>query len=175
MSVLKWSGSDLLHITLRFLGGVPERRMPLVMDAASGVASHTLPFSLSLSGLGAFPTVQKPRVIWVGLDRDAGYERLQTLYENLDSKLTERGFQPEERSFSPHITLARTRDTMSDLQRRGLGTALAEMVSRVQIAGDIPVRELTVMQSQIDRGGPRYTPLARCPLAHAANHKGGME
>lgn len=171
LSVLKWSGPDLLHITLRFLGGVPEIRMPLIMDAARDAASQTPDFRLSLSGLGAFPTVRKPRVIWVGLVKDQGYEALQQLFSRAEAGLVASGFQSEERSFAPHITLARTRDSISEPERRELGTALAGVAEHMTVDGTIPVQELTVMRSELGRGSPRYTPLARYPLADTSRSR----
>jgi 2'-5' RNA ligase len=173
MSGLKWSGPDLLHITLRFLGGVPQNRMVPVMDVARDAAAGTRPFQLTLSGLGAFPTVRKPRVIWVGLEKDAGYLVLQQLFAHIEAGLVADGFPPEERAYSPHITLARTRDTIAELERRELGTTLAEVASRVNLAGTVPVRKVTVMQSELSRSGPRYTPLARYPLVGVTDDERG--
>src|SRR5947209_3926506 len=106
-AALKWSASSLLHITVRFLGNVHETRMTEVVGAASAAARHVEPFSLTLSGLGAFPNERSPRVLWVGLAHDDGYDILGRLYALLEDNLTAAGFPREERSFSPHITLAR--------------------------------------------------------------------
>lgn len=161
---LKWSPRDLIHITIRFVGGVPETRLPLVMEAAGQAAGRAAPFSLPLSGLGAFPTMRKPRVIWVGLEPGWGLDTLHELFADIEAGLQARGFPPESRPFSPHITLARTRDTLAEWERRELGTLLAEVAGRTSITGTIPVREVTVMRSDLGRSGPRYTPLARYPL-----------
>ncbi len=166
--VLKWSGPDLLHITLRFIGGVPQSRMPLVMEAARDASAPSHPFRLTLSGLGAFPTVRNPRVIWVGLKKDKGYDAVQALFSDVEAGLIVRGFAPEERAFAPHITLARTRDSIAEPERRELGTLLAGVDARTEMTGTFPVQELTVMRSELSRGGPRYTPLARYPLAGTA-------
>jgi 2'-5' RNA ligase len=167
-SVLKWPAQDLLHITLRFLGGVPEDRMPAVMEAAEAVASQSAPFTLSLSGIGAFPGTRRPRVIWVGLHQDSGYDALLTLFADLEECLTARGFPPEERAFSPHITLARTRDTISEAERRELGARLTDVAVKATVNGITPVDRLTVMRSDLARSGPAYTPLARYPLLGAS-------
>lgn len=167
-SGLKWSAQDLIHITIRFIGGIPEARLPVVMGAAGEAAAASEPFTLSLSGLGAFPTTRKPRVIWVGLEPDAGLDALHRLFTDLEAALRVRGFSPEERPFSPHITLARTRDTLPEPDRRALGTRLAEVADRTAVEGSVPVRDLTVMRSDPGRTGPRYTPLARYPLLRAA-------
>jgi RNA 2',3'-cyclic 3'-phosphodiesterase len=161
---LKWSASSLLHITVRFLGSVHESRMPDVEAAARAAAARVEPFHLSLAGLGAFPNERVPRVIWVGLARNAGYEELGRLFERVESELTAREFPPEERSFSPHITLARARDTAGLSDKREIGEDLRRAQSRRQPAGSWQVQSLLVMRSDLGRDGPRYTALAACPL-----------
>lgn len=161
---LKWSASSLLHITVRFLGNVHESRMPDVEAAARAAAARVEPFHLSLSRFGAFPNERAPRVIWVGLARDAGYEELHRLFERAEGELTARGFPPEERSFSPHITLARARDTAGQSDKREIGEDLRRAQSRRPPAGGWQVHALVVMRSDLGREGPRYTPLAACPL-----------
>jgi RNA 2',3'-cyclic 3'-phosphodiesterase len=171
-SVLKWSAPNLIHITLRFLGGVPEGRMPLVMEAALEAAARVRPFTLALSGLGAFPAEGKPRVIWVGLASGEAYDALQDLFTGVEAGLAARDFPAETRAFSPHITLARTRDTISEAERRALGTRLAEVAGRTDIEGHVPVRALTVMRSDLSRTGPTYTAMARYSLGGVAEGSG---
>jgi RNA 2',3'-cyclic 3'-phosphodiesterase len=168
---LKWSPPDLLHITLRFIGDVPETRLPAVMGAAQEAAGRAAPFSLTLSHLGSFPTARKPRVIWIGLEAGEGLDALNELFADIEAGLLARGFPAETRPFSPHVTLARTRDTLPESERRELGTLLAEVADRTAVEGTISVQDLTVMRSDLGRTGPRYTPLERYPLLHAATRE----
>jgi 2'-5' RNA ligase len=172
-SLLKWPAPDLIHITVRFIGGVPESRMGAVMTAAQEAAGRCPPFRLDLAGLGAFPSIRQPRVVWVGLEHDAGYNILHGLFSNVEQALTAQGFPAENRPYSPHITLGRTRDTISAVERRELGTRLAEVAERAVIVAGISVRELTVMRSDLSRSGPTYTAMARYPLAGVAVAAGG--
>lgn len=163
-SILKWVTPSLLHITVRFLGGVPEPGLAAVEEAARRSCSGVEPFALHFSGLGAFPTEHVPRVLWVGLREDAGMASFRRLFARLDHNLVERGFKPEERAFSPHLTLARVRDNVSTADRRLVGDTLARVKVERQINGRFEVHNLTVMRSDLGRNGPAYTPMALAPL-----------
>jgi 2'-5' RNA ligase len=162
--MVKWVAPDLLHITVRFLGGVAEARLPQVEQAAEAAASQSQSFSVRLAGLGAFPHARAPRVIWAGLEAGPGLDALVTLAGRVEAELRARGFPPEERAFSPHITLARTRDNLPASEQRHLGEVFVEMQGRLSLGGDLPVRALTIMRSDLGRSGPTYTPLAHLPL-----------
>lgn len=162
--LLKWSAPDVLHITVKFLGGVAQSRLDGVAESARSAAASVTPFTLSLAGIGAFPAARNPRVIWVGLEEDAGYATMQRLFRAAEDALVARGFSPESRPFAPHITLARTRDDVSPGARRALGDTLQAVQDAAPIEGTWEVRELVVMRSDLGRSGPRYTPIATFPL-----------
>jgi 2'-5' RNA ligase len=94
-----------LHITLKFLGEIPEYRINTIKQTLVNVSVS--PFSLSFSKLGCFPNKKRPRVIWIGIDQ--GYEELRLLAGEVDQRLSELGFPKEKRRFSPHLTLARVK------------------------------------------------------------------
>jgi 2'-5' RNA ligase len=159
-SALKWSSSILLHITLHFLGGLTADRVAAAEEAACAAAGECRPFTLHLSGLGAFPSESSPRVIWVGLARGAGYLDLEYLHSRASAALAARGFHLDERPFSPHITLARTRDTVTREDRQGIASALGRVKASRVVEGSFEVDHLTVMRSDLSPRGPRYTPMA---------------
>ncbi len=102
----KWVTSDQLHLTVRFIGEVDGglfRDIKNILDEVS-----MTPFSLQLKGVGCFPPRGKPRVLWVGLEKS---EPLQLLRKKIDSALLRVRVEPEGRKFSPHITLARLRNS----------------------------------------------------------------
>ncbi|CAG0971246.1 RNA 2',3'-cyclic phosphodiesterase [Geobacter sp.] len=102
---VRWLPPDQLHLTLRFIGEADD-----AVDAAirSGLAIITSPaFPLSLQGVGCFPSPRRPRVLWVGLN---GGEPLMQLQREVETAVVTAGIPPEERPFSPHITLARLKD-----------------------------------------------------------------
>lgn len=163
-SALKWVNPDLLHITLRFLGPVPAARLEAVAEAAGRAAREARVFSLRLSGLGAFPSLRAPRVVWAGLAPGPGHLDLQHLHAVLEATLKEAGFPPEERPYAPHITLARTREDISRDDREGVAASLEAIMARSMPIHTFVVDRLIVMRSDLRPAGPIYTPIATYPL-----------
>ena len=102
----RWVALDQLHLTVRFIGDVDGS---LFLDIKSTLKEVSLsPFDVQLKGVGHFPPRGAPRVIWVGLKKS---EPLQALRKKIDTTLLKVGLEPEGRKFSPHITLARLKNT----------------------------------------------------------------
>ena len=111
MQTAKWTALEDYHLTLHFLGDLPEEAQPDLIAAAMPVAAACGPFALTLAEAGAFPHVRQPRVLWLGV----GPSRpLAALAQRLREALEELGYPPEKRPFRPHITLARCRAGRSD-------------------------------------------------------------
>ena len=104
----KWVDPESIHITLKFLGEVPEKQLDDINEAMTGLSWK--PFTITVRGVGFFPGNRSPRVFWAGLEAPT----MQGLAEQLDSKMDQLGFEKEKRAFRPHITLARARDTRLD-------------------------------------------------------------
>jgi 2'-5' RNA ligase len=102
----KWVRPEQLHLTVRFIGDVDGGLFHDIRDILAGVARG--PFSLQLKGVGCFPPRGAPRVLWVGLEKS---EELQRLRREIDTMLLQTGLDPEKRKFSPHITLARLKNS----------------------------------------------------------------
>lgn len=102
----RWVAPEQLHLTMRFIGEVDGDLFLDIRDELAGVQCPV--FNLELSGLGFFPPRGKPRVVWVGLRKN---EALLSLYNSIESRLVSLGLEPEGRKFSPHITLARLKNT----------------------------------------------------------------
>lgn len=162
--VLKTVRSDLLHITLRFLGNVPQERSVIVERAIHSAARPSTAFTLTVSGPRAFPNGRAPRVLWMGIERDAGYRALETLASQVDQALVTEGLQFTSSTFSPHITFGRTRDRISKERR----SAIADTLQRVQALGPDPisfaVQKITVIRSELLASGPRYSPMCEVRL-----------
>ena len=102
----RWVTHDQLHLTVRFIGEVEGT---LFHDIKSALEEISIaPFDLQLKGVGHFPPLGAPRVIWIGLEKS---EPLQLLRKKIDTPLLKIGLEPEKRKFSPHITLARLKNT----------------------------------------------------------------
>ncbi|MBI5066804.1 MAG: RNA 2',3'-cyclic phosphodiesterase [Deltaproteobacteria bacterium] len=155
---LRWVEPGSLHLTLQFLGNAPDERLGDVEAAVTAAASAGRPLALSVRGVGAFPSPRRARVVWAGLHGEL--EPLGALVRDLGARLAPLGFPPDERPFSPHLTLARARDGAS-----GLAGALAALGARE--AGTWRAGELTLFRSHLSPSGPRYEPLLRAPLGAA--------
>lgn len=155
---VRWIKSHGLHFTLRFLGEISMAQVARVRLATREAASGVQPFSITLRSLGAFPSLQRPQVVWIGVDE--GREPLEAVAERLDGVLAHHRFPRERRKFRPHLTLARVRDSR---QWGDLVRALAQFKD-VEV-GSQRVEALTVMESQLMPQGPLYTRVEEVSLS----------
>ena len=152
-----WIAPGNLHLTLKFLGAVPEERIEAIVAALGRSGSDLRPFEARIHGLGAFPSVTRPRVIWAGvLD---GAPEMMELARRVDTALAALGFAREERPFSPHVTLGRVR-------RPGRDPTLSEALTggSARQFGRMRVPGACLMRSELGPRGARYTELAAVPL-----------
>lgn len=155
---VKWVEPGNLHITLLFLGEVDDRELHRVCRAAQDVAATEPPFPLHVSGMGAFPTPRRPKVVWAGIGD--GTEALVRLYGKLEATMLDLGcLRKEERGYTPHLTLGRVRSERD-------GHALAPELTRrlAWDGGRTTVEEILVFSSTLERAGPTYTVLGRGAL-----------
>ena len=153
----KWAARDTLHITLKFLGEIePERvtRLDTNLSRIGGIR----PFKVTLSGVGAFPNLSSPRVLWVGVAE--GSEETSKLAASVDKAAVASGFEEERRAFHPHLTLARAR---TDSRARGLVRMPDELAEKLK---SCPLPSWTcdgfmLMRSELSSSGPTYTPIAK--------------
>lgn len=151
---VKWVKPDRIHLTLKFLGNVPQETLPQIAAALEAVASRTAPFRLRPEGCGAFPSLNQMRVIWVGL---RGEEKiLDTLQREVEEAVLPLGFPKEDRPFKPHLTLGRVKGRQ---RLRSLQESLRAHESFAAEAFD--VKELVLYKSDLRPEGAHYTPLYR--------------
>ena len=148
--------TDNLHLTLKFLGETDLALVPRISDCMETAAVEHESFSMQVVGLGAFPHVRRPSVIWVGLQ---GAEPLVEIAGELDRLLLPLGFAQERRAFHPHVTVARIRSKPP----RELATLLKTEQSTELGSADITSVEL--YQSNLRSAGPRYTVLTKAEFA----------
>ena len=150
-----------VHLTLKFLGDVPESRLDEMAQTVSATVAGHRPFDISTGGLGAFPNERRPMVLWVGIGGDV--EPLLRLQADVDASLGALGFPTETRPYHPHLTLARLDRRMPAAARRA---ALDALESTGLAAGThIPVRSVSLVESILGRGGTKYLRLAAARLA----------
>jgi 2'-5' RNA ligase len=155
---VRWIDPDSYHVTLKFLGDIRQERLAEVGEIVRRVAESTLPFELTLEGFGAFPTVRKPRVVWLGVEASA---ELRCLKQDLEWGLADVGFDPETRAFHPHLTLGRADSKGGAGQFRGFDDVMAEL----EFSGRATVHTLDLMRSHLSREGARYSVLASARFA----------
>lgn len=148
----RWVSGPHLHLTLRFLGELDVQRVPAVTSAVARVASQHAPFVLTLAGLGLFPPKGPPNVVWLGVAE--GEAALRSLQANVETELELAGFPPEERRFTPHLTLARLRGAEAAEWRRAISALGSEPVLSFR------VEAVHVMRSELTRRGPLYSTLS---------------
>jgi RNA 2',3'-cyclic 3'-phosphodiesterase len=153
----RWVSPEHLHITVWFLGEVNEERARAIEDVLR-LPFATPAFDLEIGGAGRFPSSGQPRIFWLGI-RQGGAE-LEQLYREVGQRLVPLGFEPERRSFSAHLTLARVKDVEGAPSR-----ALADVVATVPAGcGATRVSALTLFRSRLSPRGAAYEALLRVPL-----------
>ena len=156
---LRWGNVASLHLTLAFLDDLDDERLVAAHEATQVAAQQGTPFALTLDQLGTFGPPHAPRVIWAGVGGEVA--ALRHAQRILADELDQRGFLPQEHSFSAHLTLARIKDRLpapelTALQQRA-NTPLAHTATWT-------VTTLDVMKSELVRPAARYTTLASYPL-----------
>jgi len=158
---VKWVEVENLHVTLKFVGGVPVGRVDEVVAAGRVAAAAGRSVELVLGGAGAFPSARSPRVLWIGVSGEI--EPLGRVAAELDRLLSEAGLaEPEGRPFKPHLTLGRVR---RGARAPELTSALAEL-SNSQ-AGRVTVEDFVLMRSHLSPRGPAYEVVERFRLSAA--------
>jgi 2'-5' RNA ligase len=153
---VRWVARDSIHLTLAFLGDVVSTRLPELCDYLQMSAERHTSFELELIGVGAFPNIDRPRVVWVGCG--AGLEPCKSLQAEIDDAVQALGYRSDDRPFEPHWTIGRVKTSTSPRFR----ARLADLQSHP--FGIIPVSEIVLMSSVISRD---YPPIYSIVSRHA--------
>lgn len=158
---VRWVARENLHFTLKFLGAVQEEKITAITNALEQ-ALHVVPrFVMMGRGIGAFPDIRRPRVLWVGLEGGG----LRSMATEVEAALDEIGFEREKRVFQPHLTIGRWRD----FGRRP--ELLKQEIERWKefAFGESWVEEVVLFQSILKPEGAVYSPLRVIPLRNQLN------
>jgi len=158
---VRWVPSSALHVTVKFLGQTDRARLDDIQSALHTAARDTRAFPLPVGGFGAFPSVERPRVIWVGCE---GVPPLELLQHRLEIAMEKVGFEIEGRPFHPHVTLGRVQ---RDARPSRLGS-LGPLLESVTYGGEAWVGSIELMQSTGGRDGSRYQALHSVSLGEPA-------
>lgn len=159
---VRWTAVQNIHLTLHFLGDTLEDDLEKVEQALQTTTEMGSPFLLTLGGLGAFPNMRRPRIIWIGLWHDT--EPLTNLHHHLGRSLNMAiGFTPEKRPYSPHLTIGRIKQNVPSRHIKQLSQSL-ETEQAVGKLIKFEVTDISLMKSELKPTGPIYTPLAQAKL-----------
>jgi RNA 2',3'-cyclic 3'-phosphodiesterase len=144
---IRWTTREQWHLTLVFLGATNRERLPRIQNAMERAAKTLQSFALETTSLGAFPSLRRPSVVWLGVGGDV--TSLQTLQFRLDEALSGM-LEPDEKPFKPHLTLAR-------LKQFGLGQEVTEAFAKLPSQKQSwTVNELCLYQSILNPAGAEY-------------------
>jgi 2'-5' RNA ligase len=158
-----WVAPHNLHLTLRFLGDQTDEQLAEVVPALEEAASGVPTFTLSLKGLGAFPGLDHPRTLWVGVSE--GVQEVQRLQARVAETLERRGVPIEARAWQAHVTIGRVTDEKRWRREGMLELRSAVMREATTPFGSMPVASIALMRSDLYASGARYTGIASVPLS----------
>lgn len=154
---VRWAETEKLHLTLKFLGEVAEARLDDVVAALAEAASRHRPFWLAAGGIGGYPSIGRPRVLWAGLA--SGHREIGLLAADVERAVEPLGFPREARPFSGHVTLGRVRSPRGVSRVTKAAAGLAD-----RAFGQWRVGEMVLYRSYLRPTGSIYEPLARFEL-----------
>ena len=159
---VRWVNPNGIHLTLKFLGNIHPAQVDEIAETAAREVENESPLTLRPSGLGAFPSRRKPRVIWIGMEGEV--QRLTGIQSQVENALEPLGFVREKRPFRPHLTIGRVKD------HRRL-QALIDAMTTLELPefDSFDVTEIILYKSDLRPTGAIYTKLHRIPLAASAS------
>ena len=149
---VRWVRPEGIHLTLKFMGDIPAGIVENVLEALQPVAAQFSPFNLAISGLGVFPNLQRPRVLWAGVHGDL--ETLSNFQSAVDDAVGKLGLPKEQRAFSPHLTLGRVRRDVPDGQLWKIGQVMAD--GELSGAPAWTADTVNLMRTELDPAGSRH-------------------
>jgi RNA 2',3'-cyclic 3'-phosphodiesterase len=155
----KWVKVENIHLTVVFMGNIEAQDVKAIGEETRSICSRFNPFDISLNGVGVFPGLKAPRVLWIGLKGDL--ERMSQFRDALHQSLRSFGVKEEKRGFKPHLTLARFNHSRGQVFQPGdLLSGYQDLESPV-----CSLRELVFIKSDLKPGGAVYTKMDTLPLA----------
>jgi 2'-5' RNA ligase len=151
---VRWVAPENIHLTLKFLGDVSTNNIQVLTELLEAETASQKPMVISVGGVGAFPKVRSPRVIWVGVEAP---QELVALQRSIDSQTARIGYARDRRPFSPHLTLGRVSRNATPQDVRKIGDALASQ--KVGFLGVARIRAVHLYRSDLKPSGAVYTKL----------------
>jgi RNA 2',3'-cyclic 3'-phosphodiesterase len=162
-SLIRWVAVENMHLTLKFLGDISPANMDLLTQMLSAQAGLFHGFDIHISGLGSFPNMKRPRVIYVGIQAPVVLEALQRGLESASRRL---GYESEERGFAPHLTIGRVKQNVTATEQQKIRRALE--VTTIDSLGIARVDSVHLYKSDLMPSGSVYTRLFSAPLKNSS-------
>jgi len=156
---LKWVATENLHLTIKFIGDFPEDNLAQLKSTINESLQDVRQFTISVEGLGMYPSGKRPRVIWLGISQA---DPIIEIHQKLDDALQTLNVKPDHRKFSAHLTIARVRRRTEDEVVAEIGKTLSEF--KVGSLGEAKIDKFHLFQSELTPKGPIYTPLLTISL-----------
>jgi len=150
---IKWVTENQMHLTLKFLGNIEQEKTQEISDILKGIADSSNSFDIQFSGIGAFPNLKRPRIVWIGIEK--GSELLKLLNSKIEYGLEKIGFEKEKREYKTHLTLGRVK-SLKNIKE------LTSLIDKTTLGfqDKIKIDKLTLFQSTLTPKGAVYAPLA---------------
>lgn len=154
---VSWPRPENIHLTLKFLGDTDENQVEEIANQLNQMAKSISPFTITIKGVGAFPNLKFPRVIWVGAESEG--DQIHQLVRNIEDRMADLGFKKESRPFSAHLTLGRVKEI------KGIEPLIEKMqqVDNFE-AGSLAVNEIRFIKSDLHSSGAIYTTLKKIEI-----------
>ncbi|KWT90933.1 RNA 2',3'-cyclic phosphodiesterase [Candidatus Magnetominusculus xianensis] len=160
-SGVRWVRPENLHLTLKFLGSIDETSIDKISQVLKELSAGYAPFKMELKTIGAFSSLKRPDVIWIGVKKSL---ELETLAADIEQKLSVIGFKKEDRPYSPHLTIARVKNLKGYDEIYEKLKALSD-----KDFGACEVTEVSLMKSDLTPDGAQYTHLKSFRLKQASH------
>ncbi len=157
---IKWVNPENIHLTLKFLGETDLLTIQKITDQINANSKSLTSPELQIFGIGAFPDLRKPKVLWAGCSKN---KELDYLFTRINSICVDLNFPAEKRSFSPHLTIGRLKTTHSQITVNKIHTSFNKYQS-IRL-GSFSTPYLTIFQSELKPAGPIYTVLQKIDLS----------
>ena len=159
LPAINWVKPESLHVTVKFVGEIGEEQLSPMQEAVTNGIKDCPPFALQVQGLGGFPNVMQPRVLWAGLSGQVN--ELQKLVAYVEEALIPLGIAPDSKPFHPHLTLARIKERSREI---GMALARSQALDQQAYFGMLNVRQLCLFRSELKPSGAVYHRLWEIPL-----------
>lgn len=157
---VRWVPVNNIHLTLKFLGDVSEKNIPVFETILKTEAASHHVFEISVGGFGVFPNATRPRVLWVGVEAP---DELMSLQRRIDMETARLGYAPEQRAFNPHLTLGRVSRNATPSQVRKASAVLKK--HKIGFLGAARIETVTLYRSDLSPDGAVYSKISTATLS----------